>query len=110
MGSNRVTDCSILSTELVCTELLVTKQSKGNWGFFLSLSYFLYYVILHCLLDYTRLNISECLILFVPRIIDLSHNSKELHTMTCKNKRFFSNIVNTLITIIDYSSVSPTKR
>lgn len=104
MGSNLVTDCSILRLQLMSTKTLVTKQNKGNSAFLVGFVFFV--------LCYTSLLPALCqgctflsFILFVHGIIDLSQNSEELDIMTRKNK-IFSYMANIPITITDYPTVS----
>lgn len=65
--------------------------------------YIMLYFTASCIMP--GLHISECLILFVHRAIDLSHNSEEFDIMTHKNK-IFPNVVNIPVTNTDYSFVS----
>ena len=65
--------------------------------------YIMLYFTASCIMP--GLHISECLILFVHRAIELSHNSEEFDIMTHKNK-IFPHVGNIPVTNTDYSSVS----
>lgn len=98
MGSDLVTDCSILRLQPVSNK---TKQSKlCSFDWFVL---FVLYFFASCVMP--ELHISECLILLDHRIINFSHYSEEWDIMTNKN-RIFSNMATIPITITDYSLVS----